>query len=90
MDFFGRKAFIPRGPAAIALKTGAPLMVMVTTREKGDRFLVRFEPPVSFEPGEDMRENVKTMMRKYLRIFEKYIRRYPDQWYVFGEVWERE
>ena len=89
VDFFGRKALMPKGPAVIALKTGAPIIITVTTREKGDRFKTYFTPPIEYTPKGDLESDTRELMSIYLRQFEGIIRQYPDQWYVFGEIWDQ-
>ncbi len=89
IDFFGKKALVPKGPAAFALRTGAPVIFTVLTREKNDRFKLHFEEPLRYSPTGDFEKDVKCLMSKYLESFEKYIRKYPDQWYVFREIWNQ-
>ncbi len=90
VDFFGRKAVMPKGPAAFSLKTGAPIVVSVLTREKGDRFKLCFEPPVEFKPTGNYPRDLRSLMGKYITLFEKYISKYPDQWYAFRKIWKQE
>ena len=90
VDFFGRKAVMPKGPAAFSLKTGAPIVVSALTREEGDRFKLSFEPPIQYRPTGDYEKDLRELMRVYIALFEKYIRKYPDQWYAFRKIWNRE
>ena len=46
MDFLGKKARMPKGPAAFSLKTGAPIIPAFLTRDGKDRFNLVFEPPI--------------------------------------------
>ncbi len=87
VDFFGRKALLPRGAAVMALRTGAPIIFTVLTREKGDKFRLVFERPLEYDITGDSEQDVKTIIEGYASLFEEYIRKYPDQWYAFTKVW---
>jgi len=89
VEFFGKKALMPKGAAALSLKTGAPIVFCAMIRQKNDTFRLVFEGPLRFKPTGDHDEDVRKLMREYIQIFEKYIRAYPDQWYAFEEIWDR-
>lgn len=90
IDFFGKKAFIPRGPAVLSLRTGAPIVICALTRERDNTFKFKFEDPIRYVPSGDREKDVKAFMGMYIKVFEKYIRKYPDQWYAFRRIWEQE
>src|SRR5947208_15495280 len=50
VQFFGETAWLPAGPAAIALKTGAAIVVGYCARRRGDKtFHGAFEEPTEYE-----------------------------------------
>lgn len=87
VDFFGKKALMPRGAAVLSLKTGAPIVFCALIREKDNTFKLCFEKPIRYTPTGDHGKDVRALMGEYLRIFEKYIRKDPDQWYAFRKIW---
>lgn len=87
LDFFGRPTFLPEGPAAFALKTGAEIIPGFMVRNKDDTFTLRMEQPVKYIPIGDKDKDLKALIGQYKTIFEDYIRRYPDQWYMFRRFW---
>lgn len=88
-DFFGKPAFLPKGPAIFGLRTEAPIIPSFILRLKDDSFRLVFEKPIETGYLGDSEENaVKQLMRKYISVIEKYIRNFPDQWYAFRRVWE--
>jgi Kdo2-lipid IVA lauroyltransferase/acyltransferase len=89
VEFFGKKALLPKGAAVISLRTGAPIVFTLLTREEGDKFKLRFEKPVKPEPTGDSEGDIRRLMAEYVKYFEKYIRAYPDQWYAFREIWDQ-
>lgn len=90
VDFFGKKAVMPKGPAVIALRTGAPIVFCALIRKKNDTFKLCIEPPIKYEALGDPEKDLRTLMGKYLDIFEKHIRENPDQWYAFRKIWNQE
>lgn len=88
VDFFGKKALLPKGPAVFALRTGAPIVFCGLIRKRNDRFKLCFEGPVKYKTTGDEGKDIRVLMGEYLRIFEKYIRKYPDQWYAFRKIWK--
>lgn len=87
MDFFGKPAIFPEGPAVLSLKTGASIVPGFMLRNQDDTFTLKIEKPIEFIPTGNMREDIKELMKRYIIIFEEYIREYPDQWYMFTRFW---
>jgi KDO2-lipid IV(A) lauroyltransferase len=90
VEFFGKKAFMPKGPAVFSLKTGSPIIPCSCIRKKDNTFKIQFEKPIELEPTGDFKEDVRALMAKYMPLFEKHIRKYPGQWYAFQEIWNHE
>jgi KDO2-lipid IV(A) lauroyltransferase len=88
VDFFNKKALIPKGPAAFSLKTGAPIIITMLVREKDDSFVLVIEDPIRYDPTGDYEKDIRDLMELYLKRCEKYIHKYPDQWYAFRRIWE--
>jgi phosphatidylinositol dimannoside acyltransferase len=77
--FFGRRAVVPGGPAAIALKTGAALLPACQYATSPGRHHVHMDPPLTWAAGET-REG---LMQRVVSRFEDFIKERPDQWYAF-------
>ncbi len=87
IKFFGKETLIPKGPAVFSLRTGAPIIPTFMIRQKFNRFKFVFEKPISYQPTDNEENDVKTLINSYISIIEQYIRKYPDQWYVFRNIW---
>lgn len=87
VDFFGKPAFFPEGPAAFALKTGASIVPGFMLRNKDDTFTLRMEKPLEFSPTDNKKNDLTELILQYKTIIEDYIRKYPDQWYMFRRFW---
>jgi KDO2-lipid IV(A) lauroyltransferase len=89
LDFFGRPVDIPVGAAYLAIATGAPVIPVFVPLERG-LYTTFMEEPIYFEGGRggDHGEAIREGTERLLRVFESYIRQYPDQWYNFYDYWE--
>ncbi|MCM8795631.1 MAG: lysophospholipid acyltransferase family protein [Candidatus Omnitrophica bacterium] len=91
IDFFGKPTFLPEGPAAFALKTGAIIVPGFMVRNHDDSFTLRIEKPI--EPIAVSKSinyhinELKKLVTQYKIIIEDYIRKYPEQWYMFKKFW---
>ncbi len=88
VDFFGQQASAVRGPATLALKTGAPLLLSMAIRQPGDRHHVLITPEIDLEISGDLEQDVQTNTARILKILETYIRQYPDQWLWTHNRWK--
>lgn len=87
LDFFGKPTLFPQGPAALSLKTGAIIVPGFMLRNEDDTFTLRIEKPIEFNPTGDKERDMKELTGQYKILFEDYIRRFPDQWYMFKKFW---
>ena len=87
VDFFGRPAHTPVGPAALSLMTGAPILPCFLIREGGRCRLV-IEPPVAKPAMHDRTEAIAALTRGWSRVVESYVRRYPDHWVWMHRRWK--
>ena len=86
VKFFGKRAVVPGGPAAIALKTGAALMPACQYATFPGHYHVHLDPPLAVVPG----DTKETLMQRVVTRFEDFIREHPDQWYAFRPMFARE
>jgi phosphatidylinositol dimannoside acyltransferase len=82
--FFGRRAVVPAGAAALALKTGATLMAGYQHMTQAGRHHIHLEAALSWPDGES-KEN---LMQRIVNRFEEFIRERPDQWYAFRPMFK--
>jgi KDO2-lipid IV(A) lauroyltransferase len=83
LDFFGRQVPIPLGAAYLAQASGAPVIPVFVPLE-GARYAAIMEEPIFFRAERGERDRViRAGSQQIVRVFERYIRAYPDQWYNF-------
>jgi phosphatidylinositol dimannoside acyltransferase len=88
MDFFGRPARIPEGPAAIALHKGTPLLPVCVYRLPDDSYQAVGYPPIVAEPTGNRNEDLRRVTRQLVAHLEEIIRAHPDQWHMPHRIWE--
>jgi KDO2-lipid IV(A) lauroyltransferase len=88
VDFFGTPAPFPTGPATLARATRTPLIPVFVLAD-GDRRRCRFlvEEPIAVQRTRDRDADVGDATRKLVAIYERYVRKYPDQWFNFFDFW---
>lgn len=89
VEFFGRPARFPAGPAALAARTGAALLP-VTLWYEGEQWgaLVHDEIPVP-ETG-SRPERVLAMTQSLADRFAEGIAAHPDDWHMLQRVWSED
>lgn len=87
INFFGKPTNIPVGPAYLALASGAPVIPVFVPLENG-KYSTLMDEAIYFRGGHGQRsEAIRSGMQRLATVFERYIRRYPDQWYNFFVFW---
>jgi KDO2-lipid IV(A) lauroyltransferase len=87
--FFGAETRVPGGAATLALRTGAGMVTAVVVRESS-YYVAHIGPLVRTEPTDDRAADVQLLTQRCIDELEMWIRRYPDQWYMFRDMWPRQ
>jgi len=90
VDFFGRPARIPEGPAAIALRKGTPLLPVSCYRLPDDALQVVGYPPIFAQPTGDRGADIRRVTGELVRRLEEMISAHPDQWHMPHPIWSGE
>ncbi len=88
VDFFGRLAYTPYSPIAIALKTGAVILPSFIIRQSDGSHRAIIEPPLALQRAAGREEEFVINTQKFTQIIESYIRRYPEQWIWMHKRWK--
>ena len=84
VDFLGSTAPAPRGPATLALRTGAVTLPMFVTRQPDDSLKLSVGAPIAPVESGDVEQSVAATTALYTRYIEAAIRKHPDQWNWLG------
>ena len=85
VEFFGEKARMMGGPAALAVQTGAALMP-ATLWYEGDYWAVHIQQEIPVPDGGDRRQKVAAMTQEVARVFEAGITAHPADWHMLQRV----
>ena len=85
VEFFGEKARMMGGPAALAVQTGAALMPVILWFE-GDHWGVHVHEEIPVPAEGDSKQKTAAMMQQVARLFEAGIRAHPQDWHMLQRV----
>jgi KDO2-lipid IV(A) lauroyltransferase len=88
VKFLGRWACTNKGLALLALKTGAPVIPLFSIRQNDGRYCIIFEDEVKPIHTGDKTKDIEENTALYTRIIERYVQKYPDQWFWFHRRWK--
>jgi KDO2-lipid IV(A) lauroyltransferase len=78
---FGREVQLPLGPLLLAMTTRAPVVPAFSVMESPGHYCGIIEKALYFQNGRDREQAMKHNLQQVASVFERYIRRYPDQWF---------
>jgi KDO2-lipid IV(A) lauroyltransferase len=88
VEMFGKPVRFAQGPATLAVKTGAGLMLGYVARQPGNStFYGVWEPSLEYELTGDKERDIVAITQQMAKVIERLIRRHPDQWYMFRPLW---
>lgn len=79
VEFFGRKSRMPAGPAALSVRTGAPL-IPATLHYDGPDLVITFHPPIPREGGP------AAMTQRCADAFAEGIAAHPQDWHMLQRI----
>ncbi|MCO6011401.1 phosphatidylinositol mannoside acyltransferase [Actinoallomurus purpureus] len=86
VEFFGRTAKMPAGPAALAIETGAALRP-VTLWYEGREWGVHVHEEIRVPDEGERRDKVRAMTQSLAHVFADGIAAHPEDWHMLQRVW---
>lgn len=86
VNFFGRPAATTSTLAALALRTGAPVVPVFAMPLPGGRFRMVYERPVE-PPASDAPDAIHDFTQRCTDVLEMYVRRHPALWLWMHRRW---
>ncbi|MGH9121250.1 MAG: lysophospholipid acyltransferase family protein, partial [Acidimicrobiales bacterium] len=88
VEFFGEKTYLPAGPAAVALRTGATVVTAaIFFQPRADRHQLWVDPPLETPRKGRFREDVAAVTQAVAHRMETLVRRAPTQWHLLQPNW---
>jgi Kdo2-lipid IVA lauroyltransferase/acyltransferase len=86
VDFFGRPAATTSTLAALAIRTGAPVIPLFAFPSAGGRYRMIYEHPVQ-PPPHDSEDAVREFTQRCTDVLEMHVRRHPQLWLWMHRRW---
>jgi KDO2-lipid IV(A) lauroyltransferase len=86
--FFGREVSVYTGPAALALKTGSPIIFGVPVRQKNYKYRTILVEISQNDLPESYEEKIKEISQRHTAYLEKIIRENSAQWLWMHDRWK--
>ena len=86
INFFDRPASTTSAIAALALRTGVPIIPVFALPLPDGRYRMIYETPVE-PPDADDPDPVRTYTQRCTDVLEMYVRRYPELWLWMHRRW---
>jgi KDO2-lipid IV(A) lauroyltransferase len=87
VPFFDALTQFPDGGAALAVRTGAAIVIAIAIRKAHGRFDALFEPLPPVPMTGDTKQDVLAVTQAIARRLEYHIAKHPEQWTVFQKRW---
>ncbi len=87
VDFLGKQASTARGPAILASRTSAPIIITCLIRKRAG-YQMTMSRPLELVKTDNWKEDVLINTRLWCKVLEDYIYQYPDQWFWLHRRWK--
>lgn len=88
VNFFGKPARTPVGPALLAYKTESPIIPLAMVREADDKYKIMVKKQVELASSGDKEKDILETTQRYTKVLESIIREYPSQWLWMHDRWK--
>ena len=85
VNFFGKPAATPKGAAVLHLKTGAPIVISICSRNSDGTYHLRFD---SLPADENTETPSLLLCRISTSFLEAVVRQNPEQYFWFHKRWK--
>jgi len=87
VEFFGERTTLPPGPATLALKSGSPIICVITRNLDDGTWIGHATDPIYLDSSGDRETVIQDAMQEVARRLEDLIREDPAQWHMFMPAW---
>jgi KDO2-lipid IV(A) lauroyltransferase len=89
VPFFGHKVIARRGPATLALRTGAAVVPVYLIRDPSGKLRLIIEPELDLPRSGRIKADVAENTARITEWLERVVRSYPDQWNWMNIRWQK-
>ena len=84
VDIFNREKHITSGGFRLASKYYLNMFFSLAIKLKNDKYRLIIDGPYKRQENESEEKAFNRLVRKYSELYEKYVKKYPEQWYFFS------
>jgi lauroyl/myristoyl acyltransferase len=88
VEFFGAMASFPKGPVVLGMVSQVPILPVFCTMKGYHGYVLSIEKPYYVQLHTTRDETIKRALEDIVKIFEKYVLQYAEQWYSFMPFWK--
>lgn len=89
-DFFGHPAHTPTGPAVLARKFDVPIVPVFMRLRRDLTYHLVCLPPLPLQHTDDEQHDIQVTTQQCNDVYERMIRRYPEQWVWMHRRWRKQ
>jgi len=87
ISFFGRPAYLPLGPARLAMMSEATVLMGGCQYDPKQGYVLEVTGPIELVRTGNWRKDVLDNTTKLTSVLERYVRAHPEQWMMFYPLW---
>lgn len=87
VPFFSREAYLPLGPARLALLTGAAVFLGACHHTPASGYVIEVLGPLEMVHSGDRQADIYNNTCRFAAFMEAQVRAYPEQWMMFHPFW---
>jgi KDO2-lipid IV(A) lauroyltransferase len=88
VKFFNTEVPVYSGPSVLSLKTGAPILSLLTVRQKDFRYKIFVKEIDRNDLSKNFDDSVVELTQRHTLHLEKMITKYPEQWFWMHKKWK--
>jgi KDO2-lipid IV(A) lauroyltransferase len=88
VNFFGRPAHTPTGPAVLARRLDLPIIPIFSYLQDDLTYRIECLPPLTLVKSDDEAHDIQVNTQKCSDAYEAMIRRFPEQWVWMHKRWK--
>jgi len=89
VPFFHQEAYTPTGPASLAFRTGASVVVGFIIREGRERHRIIIHGPLDIPSSGQTERDVRDQTARFTKMIEEQVRETPEQWIWMHRRWKK-
>jgi KDO2-lipid IV(A) lauroyltransferase len=86
--FFGHETGTAAGPALMAERANAPVVMAYTVRLPSGKHLLHFQDEIEVRLGDDHDRGIASYTQRFNDVIETFVRKHPDQWMWIHKRWK--